>query len=107
VQMKTMGHILSGIDTLKVYKHEIILIFFYLNQNLVCPRSIFKQNFASFPSIFARISMFEHFRDDWAYAEPNFFESYPKFFIKVFTLVLLDRFLDGFWIFYRQNLHFN
>ncbi len=26
-----------------------------------------------FPSIFARISMFEHFRGDWAYAEPNFF----------------------------------
>jgi hypothetical protein len=30
-------------------------------------------NFASFPSIFARISMFEHFRGDWAYAEPIFF----------------------------------
>ncbi len=41
--------------------------------------------------------MWEHFLGDWAYAEPNFFERYPKnFFIKIFTLVLLDRFLDGF-----------
>ncbi len=57
----------------------------------------FRKNFASFPSIFARISMFEHFRGDWAYTEPNFFERYPKiFFLKFFTLVLLDRFLDGF-----------
>ncbi len=41
--------------------------------------------------------MFEHFRGDWAYGEPNFFERYPKkFFFKIFTLVLSDRFLDGF-----------
>ncbi len=41
--------------------------------------------------------MFEHFRCDWAYAEPNFFERYPKiFFFKIFILVLSDRFLDGF-----------
>jgi hypothetical protein len=33
----------------------------------------FKKKFAFFPSIFARISMFEHFRGDVAYAEPNFF----------------------------------
>ncbi len=41
--------------------------------------------------------MFEHIRGDWAYAEPNFFwEISQKFFFKIFTLVLLDRFLDGF-----------
>ena len=41
--------------------------------------------------------MFEHFRGDWAYAEPNFFWEISKnFFFKIFTLVLLDRFLDGF-----------
>ena len=47
--------------------------------------------------------MFEHLRGDWAYAEPNFFERYPKkFFFKIFTLVLSNRFLDGFskfWFF--------
>ncbi len=58
--------------------------------------------FASFPSIFARISMFEHFRGDWAYAEPIFFWAISNkfFFFKIFTLILLDRFLDGFWKFW-------
>jgi hypothetical protein len=56
--------------------------------------------FAFFPSIFARISMFEHFRGDWAYAEPNFFDELSQnFFFKIFSLVLLDGFLDGFWKF--------
>ncbi len=36
---------------------------------------------------FARISMFEHFRDDWAYAEPNYFGELSK-------------------IFFLQNVHF-
>ncbi len=41
--------------------------------------------------------MFEHFRGDWAYAEPNLFDELSKiFFLKIFTLVLLDGFLDGF-----------
>jgi hypothetical protein len=42
----------------------------------------------------------EHFRGDWAYAERNqpFLMSYPKmFFFKIFSLFLLDGFLDGFW----------
>ncbi len=47
--------------------------------------------------------MLEHFLGDWAYTEPNFFERYPNiFFCKIFTLVLLDRLLDGFskfWFF--------
>jgi hypothetical protein len=44
--------------------------------------------------------MFEHFRGDWAYAEPNFFDELSKFFFfKIFTLVLLDGSLDGFWKF--------
>ncbi len=91
-------------NSLKVHKHEIILNFFFdLNQILICPSYIFETKFSSFPSIFARISMFEHFRGDWAYAEPNFFWEISKnFFFKIFTLVLLDRFLDGFskfWFF--------
>ncbi len=50
---------------------------------------------------FRQISMFEHFRGDWAYAEPNIFdELFKKFFFKIFTLVLLDGFLDGFWKFW-------
>jgi hypothetical protein len=41
--------------------------------------------------------MFEHFCGDWAYAEPNFFcELSNNFFSKIFTLVLLDGFLDVF-----------
>ncbi len=51
------------------------------------PCVIVEKNFASFPSIFARISMFEHFRGDWAYAEPIFFDELSK-------------------IFFFQNLHF-
>ncbi len=54
--------------------------FLDLNQILICPSYIFEKNFASFPSIFARISMFEHFRGDWAYAEPNFFWEISKNF---------------------------
>ncbi len=41
--------------------------------------------------------MFEHFRGDWAYAEPHFFNELSKNFIfKIFTLVLLVGFLDVF-----------
>ncbi len=36
--------------------------FFDLNQILICPSQIFEKLFASFPSIFARILMFEYFR---------------------------------------------
>ncbi len=47
--------------------------------------------------------MFEHFCHDWAYAEPNFFGELSKnCFPKIFTLFLLDGFLDGFskfWLF--------
>ncbi len=64
----------------------------------------FRTNFASFPSIFARILMFEHFRGDCSYAELKFFlrVNQKKFFPKIFTLVLLDGFLDSFskfWFF--------
>ncbi len=56
-----------------------------------------RKTFASFPSIFARILMFEYFRGDWAFAKPHFFYELSKnFFPKIFTLVLLDGFLDGF-----------
>jgi hypothetical protein len=78
------------------------------NQNLICPWSI-KKNFNSFPSIFARILMFEHLCGDWAYAEPNVFGEPSKIcFPKIFTLVLLDGFLDGFLKFWLLiALHFN
>ncbi len=38
----------------------------------------------------------------WGYTEPNFFDELSKkcFFFKIFTLVLLDGFLDGFWKFW-------
>ncbi len=41
----------------------------------------FQKKIDSFPSIFARISMFEHFRGDWAYAGPNFFGELSKIFL--------------------------
>ncbi len=50
--------------TSKVRKHEIILNCFDLNQNFICPWSIFEKNFDYFPWIFTRISMFKHFRGD-------------------------------------------
>ncbi len=71
------------------------LNFFYLNQNLICPWSIFDKKICSFPSIFARIWMFEHFCSDWAYAEPNFFSEPSKSFFSG-KMFLLDGFLDGF-----------
>jgi hypothetical protein len=41
----------------------------------------FREKFRFFSFDFRQISMFEHFRGDWAYAEPNFFDELP---IKIF-----------------------
>ncbi len=65
---------------------------FLPTSKLYMPLVNFQKNFDSFPTIFARISIFENFRGDWAYAEPNFFGELSK----IFTLVLLDGFLYGF-----------
>ncbi len=43
--------------------------------------SFAQKNFAQFPSIFARILKFKHFRGDKAYAERNFFGEISKKFI--------------------------
>ncbi len=48
---------------------DIFEFFFDLNKILICSWYIFEKKFAKFPSIFARISKFEHLRGDWAYAE--------------------------------------
>ncbi len=72
--------------------------FFTWIKSLYALRKFSKTNFAYFPSIFARISRFEHFRGDCAYVEPNLFDELSNnFFFKIFTLVLLDGFLDDFW----------
>ncbi len=100
-------HFVMKGSSLKV--HEIILNFFCdLNQNLIRSRSIFKK-FDSFPSVFARISMFEQFFGDWTYAEPNFFgELSKKFcsqnFLGPFRWVPKQFFKIS--IIYSQNLHF-
>ncbi len=39
---------------------------------------MFEKKFASYPSIFARLSKFEHFRGGGAYAEPKFFGEISK-----------------------------
>jgi hypothetical protein len=96
-------HNLAPPPTLKVHNHEILLHFFDINQILICPSYIFKNNFASFPSIFARVSMFEHFRGDWAYAEPNFFwEISNKFVFQNIHFGPIRRFFKVL-IFYRRN----
>ncbi len=61
-------------------------IFFLPKSNPSMPLVNFREKkFASFPSILARFSKCEHFRGDWAYAEPNFFGETSKkfFFLKV------------------------
>jgi hypothetical protein len=81
-------------NSLKVHKHEIIWNFFLPKSNPYMPLINFRKNFASFPSIFARISKFEHFRGDQI-----FWGRYgikKKKILKKFTLALLDGFLNGF-----------
>jgi hypothetical protein len=57
-----------------------------------------RKKIESFISIFARISVFEHFRGDWAYEEPIFLLRgiYKKFLCKMLTMALLDGILGGF-----------
>jgi hypothetical protein len=54
--------------------------------------------------------MLEHFRGDGANGEPKFFGELSEFFLfEMFTLVLLDEFLDSYFnilLFDSQNLHF-
>jgi hypothetical protein len=75
------------------------------------PLVIFEKNFGSFPSIFARISKFEHFRGDSAYAEPNFFgEISQKNFAQTVHFGPIRWVPKRFFrtsIFYSRNLHFN
>jgi hypothetical protein len=87
---------------LKVHKHEIILNFFIPKSNPYMPFVKFwEKNFFSFNfrqnfdvRTFPRWLSKEHTRNQ------IFLMSYPKFFsLKIFTLVLLDGFLDGFWKF--------
>jgi hypothetical protein len=64
---------------LKVHKHEIILKFFWLKSKpFMLLVNNFQTNFWFFSLDFARISMFEHFCDDWAYEKPNFFGELSK-----------------------------
>jgi hypothetical protein len=53
-----------SVFSLKAHKQEKILNFFLPKSNPFMPLVNFGKNFASFPSIFARISKFEHFRGD-------------------------------------------
>jgi hypothetical protein len=77
-------------------------IFLTYIKSLYALRKFSKKISASFPSIFAKISMFEHFRGDWAYAEPNFLDELSKNFFSLnlhFGSITVDGFLDGFWKF--------
>ncbi len=58
---------------------------------------MFETNFASFPSVFARISKFEHFAVTEHKRNQIFLERYPKnLLFKMFTWALLDGLLNGF-----------
>ncbi len=85
------------------------LEFFLPKSNPYTPFENFRKKFRFFSFDFRQ--NFKHFRGDWAYAESNFFDELSKnFFVKIFTLVLLDGFLGGFLknsIIYSQNMHFN
>ncbi len=71
----------------------------------------FEKKFDSFPSSFARILMFKHFRGDWAYGNPIFLVSYQKFFFfKIFhfgPIKWVPRRFFKISIIFSQNLHFN
>ncbi len=58
---------------------------------------MFEKNFASFPSIFARISKFEHFAVTEHTRNQIFLERYPKNFLKKSSLwsYYADGFLNG------------
>jgi hypothetical protein len=83
---------------LKVHKHEIILNFFLtLMKSLYALRKFSKKN----SLLFLRFSSEFRCSNISAVTEHTlnqiFFERYlKKFFFKIFTLVLLDRFLNGF-----------
>ncbi len=67
----------------------------------------FWKKFASCPSIFARILKFKYFRGDWAYAEPNFLERYPKKFFQLGPIWWLPKRFFKLLISFSRNLHFN
>ncbi len=72
---------------LKVHKHEINFNFFWPKSKHCMAFVNFWKKVWFFSFDFARILMFEHFRDDWAYAELNYFGELSK-------------------IFFLQNVHF-
>ena len=74
---------------LNVHKYEIILNFFWPKSKPYMPLVNFQKKFDSFPSIFARISMFEHISRWLSKREIKFFWSaIKKFSPNFFTLVL-------------------
>ncbi len=80
----------------KVHKLEIILNFFYLNQDLICPGWIFQNCLILFLNFCQNFDVrtFSWWLSKWAYVEPSFFGELSKIFF--LTLVLLDEFLDCF-----------
>ncbi len=74
------------------------LNFFYLKPNFIWHWLIFEKKnwffFLEFLQEF-RCSNISAVTEQWAYAEPNLFGEL-NFFLKMFTFVLLDGFLDGF-----------
>ncbi len=83
---------------LKVHKHEIVLNFFWTYIKSLYTLCKFLKKISL---LFLRFSPEFRCSDISAVTEYTrnqiFFERYPKnFFFKVFTLVLLNRFLDGF-----------
>ena len=76
---------------LKVHKREIILNFYWPKSNPYMPFSLLFLRFSPECRSSNISAVTEHMRNN------IFFERYPKkFLVKIFTLVLSDRFVDGF-----------
>ncbi len=93
--------ILSKTQLLKVNKHEIILNFFFPKSNPYMPFVNFRNKFRFFSFDFRQNFDVRTFPRWLSIRGTKFFWwAIPKiFFFKIFTLVLLDGFLDGFWKF--------
>ncbi len=106
IEMPPMVHML------KVHRHEIFLNFFWPKSNPYMPLVNFRKKNRLVSFDFRQNFEVRTFTRWLTIRGTNFFfERYQKFvFFKIFTVFLLDGFLDGFskfWFFYSRNLHFN
>ncbi len=98
----TPDFLLHVCQWLKVHKHEIILIFFLAKSNPYMPFVNFRKKFRFFSFDFRQNFDVRTFPRRLSIRGTKFFWwAIQKFFVfKIFTLVLLDGLLHGFWKFW-------